>query len=107
MKQLLSIALDGFLLLLASFTKIGGSVLHENWVNPPLVYRMNRNLHNFPLDAAGQDSLIRSTLDNGWGGFALNVPFKQYLTDEGMEATRRFCDEANAPERRFNYRYHE
>lgn len=96
MKQLISISLGGFLLLLASCTKTGDRALHENWVNPPLEYRMNRNLHNFPLDAAGQDSLIRSTLDNGWGGFALNVPFKQYLTDEGMEATKRFCEEAKA-----------
>ncbi|MCP4313290.1 MAG: hypothetical protein GY790_18690 [Bacteroidetes bacterium] len=96
MKQLISISLGGFLLLLASCTGPGDSDLHENWLNPPLAYRMNRNLHNFPLDASGQDSLIRATLDNGWGGFALNVPFHSYLTDEGMKATKRFCDQAKA-----------
>ena len=96
MKQLISISLGGFLLLLTSCTNTGDRALYENWLNPPLEYRMNRNLHNFPLDASGQDSLIRSTLDNGWGGFALNVPFQHYLSDEGMKATKRFCEEAKA-----------
>jgi len=94
MKQVISICLTCFLLLLASCTRRGDIVLHEKWLNPPLQYRMNRNLHNFPLDASGQDSLIQATLDNGWGGFALNVPFRNYLTEEGMKATKRFCDQA-------------
>jgi hypothetical protein len=72
------------------------SALRESWLNPPLEYRMNRNIHNFPMDQAGQDSLIRVTLENGWGGFTLNVPFNLYLTDEGMKGTKRFCEAAKA-----------
>lgn len=62
----------------------------------PLVYRLNRNIHNFPLDRAGQEALIHETLGAGWGGFALNVPFREYLTDVGMKATRAFCERAKA-----------
>jgi hypothetical protein len=71
-------------------------VLRENFPEPPLAFRMNQNIHHFPLDDAGQDSLIKAYLDNGYGGFAMNVPFEHYLTDEGMEATLRFCEKAKA-----------
>jgi len=72
------------------------AALRKGWLNPPPAYRMNRNLHDFPLDPAGQDALIRVTLDDGWGGFALNTPFREYLTDKGMKATKRFCEAAKA-----------
>jgi hypothetical protein len=70
--------------------------LRSAWINPPLEYRMNRNIHDFPLDPAKQDAEIQGTLDSGWGGYALNVPFHAYLTDAGMKATKRFCDAAKA-----------
>lgn len=70
--------------------------LREAFREPPLRYRLNRNIHDFPLEARGQEALIRRTLDEGWGGLAMNVPFRHYLTDEGMEATRRFCELARA-----------
>jgi hypothetical protein len=82
--------------LIISCTDQGDRDLRINFPEPPLSYRMNQNLHNFPLDDAGQDSLINAYLDNGYGGFAMNVPFEHYLTDEGMEATLRFCEKAKA-----------
>lgn len=96
MKLPISICLFCSLLLVSSCTKKGETDFRRRWQDPPLEFRMNRNLHNFPLDTSGQDSLIELTLDNGWGGFALNVPFSDYLTDEGMKATKRFCEKAKA-----------
>jgi len=96
MKLLISICLISSLLMVPSCTKKGDIDLKMKWQDPPLEFRMNRNLHHFPLDPSGQDSLIEVTLQNGWGGFALNVPFSNYLTDEGMKATRRFCEKAKA-----------
>ena len=52
--------------------------------------RINQNLHGFPMDEAGQDSLIMEYLDNGYGGYAINVPNRNYLTEEGMLATKQF-----------------
>lgn len=94
MKLLISICLSCSLLVVSSCTKKGETDLKTSWQDPPPEFRMKRNLHNFPLDPSGQDSLIELTLDNGWGGFALNVPFSDYLTDEGMKATKRFCEKA-------------
>jgi hypothetical protein len=48
--------------------------------------RMNQNLHGFPIDEAGQDSLIINYRDNGYGGYAINVPNRNYLTEVGMPA---------------------
>jgi hypothetical protein len=67
--------------------------LKKDFVNPPLAFRMNQNIHNVPMDAAGQDSMIESYLRNGYGGFASNVDFNHYLTDEGMASFTRFSKE--------------
>ncbi len=90
------------LLLLLSFVCFNScvdqsdTVLRENFQDPPLDFRMNQNVHDIPLDEAGQDSLIQAYLDNGYGGFAMNVPFEHYLEDEAMKATTRFCEKAKA-----------
>lgn len=68
--------------------------LYEKFQNPDLHLRMNRNLHNFPYDNEQQDSLIESTLANGWGGFALNTPLDEYLSEKGLEATLSLCKKA-------------
>ena len=52
--------------------------------------RMNQNLHGFPIDEAGQDSLIMYYRDNGYGGYAINVPNRSYMTEEVMLATIQF-----------------
>ncbi len=70
--------------------------LKEAFKNPPLEYRMNQNIHGIPLDEEGQDSLIKAYLDNGYGGFTINVPYAHYLEDEAMKATLRFCEKAEA-----------
>ena len=70
--------------------------LRKAWINPPLEYRMNRIIHHFSLDPAKQDAEIQGTLDNGWGGYAMNCTLTDYLTDVGMKATKRFCDAAKA-----------
>lgn len=71
-------------------------VLRETFLNPPLENRMNRNFHGLPLDPAEQDSVIKATLANGWGGFSLNTPYHEYLTEKGLVATKSFCDKAKA-----------
>ena len=81
---------------LISCAEQSDTVLRENFQNPPLKYRMNQNLHGFPMDEAGQDSLINAYLDNGYGGFTINVPYQHYLTEEGMQATLSFCEKAKA-----------
>ncbi len=70
--------------------------LREAFRNPPLEYRMNLNFHSFPLESAKQDSVIEATLANGWGGFTLNTPYEEYLTEKGLEATLSFCEKAKA-----------
>ncbi|WP_186774785.1 glycosyl hydrolase family 2 protein [Allorhodopirellula solitaria] len=72
--------------------------LRERWLDPPPEFRLNRNLHNPQMKSTQQAAIIRETLDEGWGGFALNAPFRHYLTDEGMTATRQFCQLAKAQE---------
>ncbi|MBE0655180.1 MAG: hypothetical protein IH594_15370 [Bacteroidales bacterium] len=85
------------LLILISYScTTNNSSLKEEFLNPPLAFRMNHNIHNFPLDPEGQDSLINKYLETGYGGFAMNVPFNHYLTDEGMKATLEFCEKAKA-----------
>ena len=88
----------GTALVLSSCSTSVESDLQSKWENPPLEYRMNRNWHDIPMDPAAMDSLIAETLENGWGGLSINVPFKSYLTAEGMEATRVFCDKAKEKE---------
>ncbi len=87
------IALLAFLFLAVSCSS-GDGGLEAKWENPPLEYRMNRNWHNIPMDPVAMDSLIMETLENGWGGLAINVPYESYLTDEGMRATQLFCEKA-------------
>lgn len=70
--------------------------LREAFKNPPLEHRMNRNLHSFPLESARQDSVIEATLADGWGGFTLNTPYEEYLTEKGLDATLSFCEKAKA-----------
>lgn len=62
----------------------------------PFRFRMKRNIHNIPLGEGEQEALIKETLAEGWGGFAFNVPFNEYLTARGMEATKTFCELAKA-----------
>jgi hypothetical protein len=86
-----------FILLMAcliSCADQADTFLRENFREPPLDFRMNQNIHEIPLEDAGQDSLIQAYLDNGYGGFAMNVPFSHYLEDEAMKATLRFCEKA-------------
>src|SRR6056297_3304356 len=70
--------------------------LKAQFTDPPLEYRMNQNFHELPLEPSQQDSLIREILENGWGGFALNTPYSEYLTGQGLRATKRFCEAAKA-----------
>lgn len=72
--------------------------LGERWQNPPLEFRLNKNLHQFPLDKTQQQQLIENRLAEGWGGFAINSPFNHYLTEKGMLATRTFCELAQQSE---------
>ncbi len=77
-----------------SCTQSPDKELRQNFLNPPLKYRMNQNVHGIPMDESGQDSLIKTYLDNGYGGFTINVPFEHYLEDSAMKATLRFCEKA-------------
>jgi len=70
--------------------------MREAFKNPPPEYRMNRNFHSFPFESEKQDSVIEATLADGWGGFTLNTPYEEYLTEKGLEATLRFCEKAKA-----------
>ncbi len=79
-----------------SITETAFAVLKKDFLNPPLKYRMNQNVHRIPLDEKGQDSLIKVYLDNGYGGFTINVPYEHYLEDAAMKATLRFCEKARS-----------
>ena len=82
--------------LLLSCSSVSETELKEAFKNPPLEHRMNVNMHNFPLDAEAQDSVIENVLANGWGGFALNTPYANYLTEQGLQATKSILDKAKA-----------
>jgi len=56
--------------------------LREAFENPPLEHRMNINLHSFPGESEKQDSIIEAALTNGWGGFAINILYDDYLTEK-------------------------
>lgn len=70
--------------------------LKQQFIDPPREYRMNQNIHEIPLLEEKQDSLIQAYLEMGYGGFAVNVPYSEYLTDKGMTAFKAFCDKAKA-----------
>jgi hypothetical protein len=90
------IGVFSLMVLLFGCTNKSEDKLREAFKNPPLEHRMNRNFHSFPLESAKQDSVIEATLANGWGGFTLNTPYEEYLTEKGLEATQRFCEKAKA-----------
>ena len=77
-----------------SCSRSGDSELKNAFLNPPLEFRMNQNMHEIPLDSGKQDSLIQTYLDNGYGGFTVNVPYNEYLTEKGMIGFRQFCEKA-------------
>ncbi|MCC6444236.1 MAG: hypothetical protein IT210_12380, partial [Armatimonadetes bacterium] len=52
--------------------------------NPPPDRRILQIIHNWPADAAGQDSLIRTLKARGFGGVVCNVHFNDYLKSEAM-----------------------
>lgn len=68
--------------------------LKQNFLHPGLDFRMRQNQHAIPSDPKQQDSLIIRYLRNGYGGFATNVDFNDYLTEEGMKSFKSFCDKA-------------
>ena len=82
--------------ILTSCTGPDDSALREAFLDPPKMYRMNQNMHTIPLDESAEDSVLQWYLDNGYGGFSLNVHFGHYLSDEGMQSFKRFCDKAVA-----------
>jgi len=62
----------------------------------PNTYRMNQNIHSIPSDEKAQEDLIERYLSMGYGGFTVNVSYNQYLTPEGMNAFKAFCEKAKA-----------
>lgn len=70
--------------------------LKVKFEDPPMTYRMNINLHHLPLDESEQDSLISSKILDGYGGFTINSPYNDYLTEIGMAATLQFSEKARA-----------
>ncbi|MCK0148232.1 hypothetical protein MWU78_21475 [Arenibacter sp. F26102] len=60
----------------------------------PSTFRMNQNIHNLPKDDGAQDDLIQKYVDGGYGGFAVNVSYNDYLTPSGMKTFKAFCDKA-------------
>ncbi len=60
----------------------------------PNTYRMNQNIHTIPSDAEEQQELIDRYLSMGYGGFTVNVSYRDYLTETGMQAFKTFCDKA-------------
>ena len=89
-----SILFTGLIFLLAVCTKPDEEALRLAFQYPALEFRMNLNHHDFPLDDAGQEQMIQEHLNNGYGGFTINVPYEHYLTDKGMKATLRFAEKA-------------
>jgi hypothetical protein len=81
-----------------SCTSKSEKALRDSFANPPLEFRMNQNTHEFPLQPDLQDSLINRTLENGWGGFTINTPYSEYLTEKGLQSTLVFCQKAKAKE---------
>jgi len=89
-----SILFTGLIFFMAVCTRPKEEALRLAFQNPPLEFRMNLNHHDFPLDDAGQEQMIQEHLNNGYGGFTINVPYEHYLTDKGMKATLRFAEKA-------------
>lgn len=74
----------------------GKVLLVQTFAQVPNTYRMNENIHYIPKDDNAQQELIEKYLDMGYGGFAANVSFNQYLIPEGMNAFKAFCEKAKA-----------
>lgn len=73
------------------------SSLRDKFLKPDLSYRMNINRHHIPDDSLKQDSLIEWVLQNGYGGIATNVSYKNYLRDNNMFVNfKRFVNKAKA-----------
>jgi hypothetical protein len=96
MKTIFTFNVLFFLFGILSFSQSSYKELRKNFLNLPLKYRMNQNVHRIPLDEKGQDSLIKAYLNNGYGGFTINVPFEHYLEDAAMKGTLRFCEKARS-----------
>lgn len=79
-----------------SCTSKSEKALRDSFANPPLEFRMNENNHEIPLQPDLQDSLINRTLANGWGGFTINTPYSEYLTEKSLQSTLVFCQKAKA-----------
>ncbi len=60
----------------------------------PNTYGMNQNIHSIPSDIEEQQELIDRYLSMGYGGFTVNVSYRDYLTETGMQAFKSFCDKA-------------
>jgi len=62
----------------------------------PNTYRLNQNIHSVPSGDKAQQELIEKYLSMGYGGFAVNVNFNDYLTPTGMKYFKSFCDKAKS-----------
>ncbi|MGQ8337482.1 glycosyl hydrolase [Sunxiuqinia sp. A32] len=62
----------------------------------PNTFRMNQNIHYISSDKDKQLSLIDNYLSKGYGGFAVNFSYNDYLTESGMNAFKSFCELAKA-----------
>lgn len=82
------------LLILGLIGDIPLAVSQKNEWSPPSTFRMNENIHNIPTDEYKQQVLIDKYVGMGYGGFALNVSYNNYLTDAGMNAFTSFCYKA-------------
>lgn len=86
-----------FLILFFVFGIFPGNILLvQTFAQVPNTYRMNENIHYIPRDDDAQQKLIEKYLSMGYGGFAANVSFNQYLTPEGMNSFKAFCEKAKA-----------
>lgn len=56
--------------------------LAERFVDPPAESRILKIIHSWPNSAADQGILIRTLVDQGFGGVVSNVSFTDYLTSE-------------------------
>ena len=65
----------GIIMLLAVCTNPTETGLRKSFQNPPLEFRMNLNHHGFPLEDHEQSQMIKEHLENGFGGFTINVPY--------------------------------
>ena len=94
-----------WLLVLALATPPGGSSsesfssvtrdLPERFANPPAASRILKIIHGWPDAPEAQDGLIKSLLNQGFGGVVCNISFDQYLQSETRwDAFKRAVGEA-------------